>query len=68
MCNIAAFKANRIVELIRRNIVHKEEENIISAYKSIVRPHLQHSIQTWQPYHKKDVAILEKIQTRATIR
>ena len=43
-CRIAALKANRILELLRRNIVHKEEEIIIPLNRCIVRPHLVYFI------------------------
>ena len=63
-CAIAAAKGNRIIGLIRRNIVYKEKE--LKMYKTIVRPHLEHCIQAWRPYRKKDIDILERVQRRAT--
>ena len=63
---IAAFKANRILGLIRRNTVQKEGEIIIPLYKSIIRPHLDYGIQVWPFSYKKDLAILERIRNRAT--
>ena len=65
-CGIAAAKGNQILGLIRRNIVYKEKELIIPLYKTIVRPHLEYCIQTWRPYRKKDIDMLERVQRRAT--
>ena len=65
-CGIAAAKANQILGLIRRNIVYKEKELIIPLYKTIVRPHLEYCIQPWRPYRKKDIDMLERVQSRAT--
>ena len=50
---IAAAKGNKILELIRRNILYKEKELIIPLYKTIVRTHLEYYIQAWRPYRKK---------------
>ena len=52
-CGIAAAKGNKILELIKRNIMYKEKELIILLYKPIVRPHLEYCIQGWRPYRKK---------------
>ena len=43
-CGIAVLNADEIFGLIRQNIVHNEEEAIISLYKSIIRlpPRIQY--------------------------
>ena len=63
-CAIAAAKGNHILGLMRRNIVYKEKELIIPLYKTIVRPHLEYCIQAWRPYRRKDIDILERVQSR----
>ena len=65
-CGIAAAKGNKILGLIRRNIVYKENEQIIPLYNTIVRPHLEYCTQAWKPYRKKNIDILERVQRRAT--
>ena len=65
-CRIAAFKGNQVLGMIRRNITYKEKKIIIPLYKAIVRRHLEYCIQAWNPYLRKDVDMLEKIQRRAT--
>ena len=65
-CRIAASKGNQVLGMIRRNITYKEKSLIIPLYKEIVRPHLEYCIQAWNPYLRKDVDMLEKIQRRAT--
>ena len=51
---------------INRSLTYKNEQNVIKLYKSIVRPHLEYSVQAWSPYLKKDIIKLERIQRRAT--
>ena len=65
-CGIAASKGNQILGLIRRNITYKEKQLFIPLFKAVVRPHLEHCIQAWRPYRKKDIDMLERIQRRAT--
>ena len=52
--------------MIRRNITYKEKSWIVPLYKAIVRPHLEYCIQSWSPYLRDDIDMLEKIQRRAT--
>ena len=65
-CLMAAKKANCVSGLIKRNINCKNAAVIMRLYKSLVRPRLEYCIQTWSPYHKKDIEVLEIIQKRAT--
>ena len=65
-CTSAANKANRMLGFINRSLTYKNEQNVIKLYKSIVRPHLEYSVQAWSPYLKKDIIKLERIQRRAT--
>ena len=54
-CGIAASTGNKILGLITRNIIYKDKKLIILLYKAIVRAHLEHCIQAWRQYRKKDV-------------
>ena len=45
--------------------MYKEKEPI-PLYKTIARPHLEHCIQAWRSYRKKDIDMLERVQMRAT--
>ena len=65
-CSEAAKKANRMLGMIKRNLVDRSKETIISLYKSLVRPHLEYCCQIWSPYYKKDIKLIEGVQRRAT--
>jgi len=65
-CVKAASKGNQILGLINRTITCKNKRVILSLYKSLVRPHVEYCIQAWRPHLVKDIAILEKVQRRAT--
>ena len=58
--------ANKIVGLIRRNIINKTEEEMLILYKTLVRPTLDYCIPVWRPYLRKDIKQLERIQKRFT--
>ena len=60
-CGIAASKGNKILGLIRRTIMYKEEQLVVPLYKAIVKPHLEYCFQAWRPYGKKDINKLERI-------
>jgi len=65
-CSEAAKAGNKILGLIRRNIQFKSKDIIVRLYKALVRPKLEYCVQAWSPYCKKDIAVLEQVQKRAT--
>ena len=50
---------------IRRNLGRCSKEVKERAYKTLVRPHLEYATASWDPYSKKNVDELEKVQRRA---
>ena len=65
-CKEACRKANMVLGFINRNFKYKSKDIILPLYKSIVRPHLEYAVQFWYPYYQKDIAMLERVQHRAT--
>ena len=58
--------ANRVLGFIERNFMFKNKGLILPLYKSLVRPHLEHAVQFWSPYLRRDIDKMEKIQRIAT--
>ena len=65
-CTKAANKGNQVLGMISRSFENKNKDIMLQLYKSLVRPHLDFCIQSWRPYLAKDIALLEKVQKRAT--
>src|SRR5678816_4914578 len=65
-CLEARNKANKMLGIINRNVVYKSKEVISKLYNSYVRPIIEYSAQVWAPYLKKDLDMLERVQSRAT--
>ena len=57
-CASARVKANRMLGLIKRNM--------LKLYKTLVRPHLEYCTAVWSPHYKKDEKDIEKVQHRFT--
>ena len=62
----ACKKANRMLGLLKRTIVHKDPYILVTLYKSLVRPHLEYCCSAWSPYYLKDKECLERVQHRFT--
>ena len=65
-CDTVSNKANKILGLINRTFLFKDEQTILKLYKSLVRPHLEYAQQFWCPSLQKDMLKLESVQRRAT--
>src|SRR6218665_23163 len=52
--------------MIKQTIITKDNDTILRFYKSLVRSQLEYCIKVWNPYLKKDILKLEKVQKRAT--
>jgi len=55
-----------VLGMIKRSFSHISTESFKILYNTYVRPHLEYCVQVWNPYLKKDIVCLEKIQRRAT--
>ena len=59
-------KANRVLGIIKKSFSHLDESTLPLLYKTLVRPHLEYANVVWGPHFKGDIALLEKVQRRAT--
>ena len=58
-------KANSTLGFIRRNLGKCFQDVKDKAYKSLVRPHMESATAAWDPFTRKNIDELEKIQRRA---
>jgi len=63
---LTAQKANRIPGCIKSSVPSRSREVILSLCSTLVRPHLESSIQLRNPQPRKDMGMLEQVQRRAT--
>jgi len=65
-CELAAEKANRMLDCIKSSAASRVREVILPLYSTLVRAHLESCIQRWSLQHRKDMDLLEQVQRRAT--
>ena len=59
-------KAYGMLAFIGRGIEFKNWQVMLQLYRTLVRPHLEYSVQFWSPHYQKDVEVLERVQKRFT--
>ena len=64
--NQAVNKANAVLGLIKRNFTYIDEFVFLKLYKALVRPHLEYGQSVWSPHLKRQSAMIENVQRRAT--
>jgi len=57
-CLQTVSTAHKVLGMIKRT----DNEVILQLYKSLVRPHLEYSIQAWRPHYQKYIDLTEGVQ------
>jgi len=64
-CELTGQKTNHLLGCIKRSLVRRSREVTLPLYSSLVRPHLEYCVQLWSPWHRKDMDLSERAQSRA---
>ncbi|KAJ7420338.1 hypothetical protein BTVI_21739 [Pitangus sulphuratus] len=66
LCALEAKTVNGILGCISKNIASRSRERILPLNSTLLRPHLEPSVQFWGPQDKRDMEFLKQVQWRAT--
>ena len=58
--------AEKCLAVLKKTFLRRDEKVFLKLYKQIVRPRLEYATAVWNPHYKRDVDLLEKVQSRAT--
>ena len=61
----AVKKANQVLGQILRSVTYRDKVHFVKLYTQRVRCHLEHVVQCWNPWLKKDIELIERVQKRA---
>ena len=64
-CSEAARKAAGILRQISKSFHYRDRKTFLKLYTTYVRPHLEFSTPSWNPWLVTDVEVLECVQKRA---
>jgi hypothetical protein len=62
----ATKNAYYVLSKIRNTFTYFDSELVKLLYTSLIRPHLEFAIPVWNPYLKKDIDVLERVQHKIT--
>jgi hypothetical protein len=65
-CKSAASTCNKIIGQISRSFTNREPTLMLEIFNCYVCPHLEYAVIVWNPWHQKDIDILESVQRRFT--
>jgi hypothetical protein len=63
--DVIAHRANSCLAFLRRNLKISSPKIKNTAYKALIRPHLEYASTVWDPYTAKNINRLEAVQRRA---
>ena len=63
-CAAAATKANQLLGRMARAFSYRDKYTWIKLYKVYIRPHLEYCVQSWSPWLRSDIDLLENVQKR----
>ena len=58
--------ASGTLAIIKKCFLNINADILKTLYKTLVRPHLEYANQSWKPYLKKHILMIENVQRRAT--
>jgi len=63
-CIQACRKASKMLGMIKRTIIYKKPEIMVTLYKTLVRPHLEYCVSAWSPHYNKRQGIVGACSTQ----
>ena len=63
-CSAAANSANFALGQMLRTFHYRKKAHLVPLYKTFVRPKLEFTVSSWNPWQECDIKTLEKVQER----